>query len=73
MECMKRSLAWVRSFSKGKIWVSRKRGKVWEETLDLVMILIAFFRRVEILLREVWEAQLRMVGQLRRWEWNIEK
>ncbi len=65
--CIKRSLLRIRSFSKGRMLVSRKRGEVWARDLDLVIILIAFFWRVEILFRAVLGAQLTMMEQYRRW------
>jgi hypothetical protein len=73
MVCIKRSLLRVRSFSKGRIFESRKRGEVCVRDFDLVIILIAFFCKIEILFKAVWGAQLMMMEQYKRWGWNIEK
>jgi hypothetical protein len=53
----------VRSLSKGRMWELRNRGGVWVRALDFVIILMAFFWRVEILFRDVWGAQLTIVEQ----------
>jgi hypothetical protein len=49
---MKSSLLCTKSFSKGKICVLMKRGEVWANDLDLVMILMAFFWSKETLFSE---------------------
>ncbi len=43
MECINRSLPWVRSFSNGRMCELRKSGEVCVEAFDFVIILIASF------------------------------